>query len=393
LKQRATVCGANRAQAPQTGKPEFPEPLRKEGTMRRILVRSLAVLAAMLLSSGAAPSDALASGSSDVQSNNAVGRLVEGAFKLSTRMACARRGLHTCSVVEVAREQLAGDVGYYRVLVKVGDGPFDVIRLNRIVREHRGVPVRTKGSFFFLHGSSEDFRLAMLTLHDGAGMGLFLAQNDIDVWGIDLRYVQIPADATDVSSAATWGYDVNIKDILIATRAARLMRALTGQGFGKVVLSGHSSGAAILFSVADAEAALPAGRRDVGGLAPIDTVVKLPDSAADQAGLSCYLEGLFRSFVDGGMPIFDNLASIDQAKLAASDPNGISPYYPPLTNYQNQLQNIGALGFYPLYPFHPLALTRDADGNATGMVYSSINDRNHHVPRPDAVGLAEPDGG
>lgn len=299
----------------------------------------------------------------------------EDAFRVAAASACAERAVAwECEVLQVSRQQLEPNLMYYKALIKVGAGEYDVIAVSRLIREPQaGVPAPTAGSFFFTHGSSEDFRQVMVAPR-GGGLGAFLAKRNIDVWGIDLRNVQIPADATDLSFAHDWDLGFQVNDVMLATRIARKVRALTRQGTGGIILGGHSSGASLTLAVANAEAILPETERDVVGIIPIDMVYKLPPEAADQSAFSCYVEELFRYFNDAGWYFFDNRTTIAWAKLAQTDPDGESPTTPPLTNLQFAMENAGRLYFWPLYPFHPWAVVRDSSGIAVAGRYTPTHE-------------------
>lgn len=283
-------------------------------------------------------------------------------FKTATKVACAEKSLQ-CSVLDVSRSEVGNQLAYYRALIKVDSGDFDVIAVSRVVREaHPRVPVTTSGSYFYLHGSNGSFYQALIAPHEGKGLAVYLGGHNIDVWGIDLRNVQIPADAAVLPNAHDWDFHLQIKDVRLATRIARYVRALTGQGVGRIVLSGHSAGAALAYAVVNAEAVLPAASRDAGGLIPIDMVYQLPPSAVAQIQFSCNVAGGYKSLNDSGNYFSNNLGGIAMGKLAETDPDGISPYAPPLTNLQAILKNVGGLGFAPVYPFHAWAVARDASG-------------------------------
>lgn len=299
-------------------------------------------------------------------------------FKAATKVACAERGLQ-CTVLDTSRSELGNQLAYYRALIKVDTGDFDVIAVSRVVRELRpGVPVTTSGSYFYLHGSNGSFYQALIAPHEGKGLAVYLGGHNIDVWGIDLRNVQIPAGATALPDAHDWDFGFQIKDVRLATRITRYVRALTGQGVGRIVLSGHSAGAALAYAVANAEAVLPAPARDVGGLIPIDMVYQLPPSAVDQVQFSCNLAGAYQSINNSGLYFFNNLSGIAMGKLAETDPNGISPYAPPLTNLQAILKNVGGLSFAPAYPFHAWAVARDASGTVIDGRYTAARDIVHN---------------
>lgn len=110
--------------------------------------------------------------------------------------------------VEISTSQ--GMLAHYTVILKVGDGEYDKIGVHRVVREFLpGIPEKTKAGIFCLHGDCTSFNLIYMptTLPDPSGsgltlgqiinnpdnsLGIFLAQQGIDVWGIDLRWALIP---------------------------------------------------------------------------------------------------------------------------------------------------------------------------------------------------------
>lgn len=301
-------------------------------------------------------------------------RAAEGTFAIATSIACAQRALPVrCQVLEFSREQLAHNIAYYQALVKVGTGDHDVIGVNRLVRESRqGAPVQTVGSYFFVHGSNARFHMLMISVH--GGFGIYLAERNVDVWGIDLRNVQIPATVTDFSFASGWNMSTAVNDTMLATRIARWVRALSGQGLGQIILSGHSAGAAVAFDVVNAEAILPKSERDVSGLIPVEMIYKLPPEATVQSGFSCAVETSYRSFATAGMYFFNNLATIDAAQRAKAQPDAVSPYAPPLTNRQFILQLGGGRPFWPVYAYHPFAIARDSSGLPSASIYSDFSD-------------------
>jgi len=88
-------------------------------------------------------------------------------------------------------------------------------------------------------------------------------------------------------------------------------------------------------------------------------VYKLPSWATVQIQLFCNLAAANKSVNDAGTYFSNNLAAIAVGKLAQSDPNGISPYGPPLTNQQYLLKTAMGLPFWPAYPYHTYAVVLD----------------------------------
>jgi hypothetical protein len=99
-------------------------------------------------------------------------------------------------------------------------------------------------------------------------------------------------------------------------------------------------------------------------------VYQLPPEAKAQSEFLCQLEAVYRSFHDAGPFLFDNLFTIEMAKLAQKDPNSVSPYGAPLTNLQFALENAAGLPFWPIYSYHLLAVVRDSSGIAADGRYT-----------------------
>ncbi len=275
-------------------------------------------------------------------------------FQAATSLACAEKAIQ-CRVLDISREELWRDLVYYRALIKVGPADYDVIALNRVVLERRpGVQARTVGSLFFVHGSQGNFRMVLVVPHGGSGLGVFLAKQNIDVWGIDLRNVQIPADAVQLPNAHDWDLGLQVKDVRLGTRIAQWVRALSGQGIDRLILGGHSAGATVGYAVVNAEAAVPKVQRNIAGYIPIDMVYKLPSWATGQIQLSCNAAAGYKSLNDAGTYFTSILSTIAMAKLAQADPNSVSPYGPPLTEPAVLTENgqhpavLAGLSFPPL---------------------------------------------
>lgn len=301
---------------------------------------------------------------------------VETAFQNAAALTCAERSLGAdCRLLSVTKEDLKKNLVHYKALFKVGSGEFDVIAVHRVVREPReGLPVPTVGAYLFVHGSAANFySIAMVPLN-GEGLAVFLAERNVDVWGIDLRNVQIPGEVTDLSFAHDWGLGVHLKDTMFATRLARHVRGLNGQDSRGIILGGHSAGASVAYAVADAEAVLDTTQRDVIGIIPMEIVYKLPPSAASQAQFSCMIQGAYTAMNNAGNILFDNRSWIDTANLGLTHPNDSSPYNPQMTNLQFVLNGTSALTFAPFYQFHKWAVNRDASGVAIAGLYTSTED-------------------
>jgi hypothetical protein len=250
---------------------------------------------------------------------------------------------HTRIAIEsVTRTPIVGDVVHYAAVVRVGDGPYDKFGLHRVIREpiaHH--PIAAEHGVMLLHGDVSTFETAfLLTAHSGAvptslALSVYLAQNGIDVWGVDRRWSLLPDNETDFSSLANQGFAVAIADTRTALALARASRALTGSGGGKMTLAGWSRGGEIAYAVANDEAVRPAPLRHVKALMPIDVPIRYApgDTAFRAAVCNSYAQSKLQ--YDAGFYSDDAGAG---AKGAASldiiDPNGPSPIIPGLTNHQ-----------------------------------------------------------
>src|SRR6185295_2200076 len=172
-------------------------------------------------------------------------------------------------VSAIERRALTADVAEYFFKVRVGSGPYDEIGVHRVVKEKApNVPARAAKAVFLAPGDIWNFRAAFLT---GAHpLPVFLAQNGIDVWGIDYRWTFVPASVTDLSLMQSWGIEQDARDLGVAIGVARITRALTGSGAGKIFLLGWSRGGQIGYVYLNGETQLPPGLRQVRGFVPVD---------------------------------------------------------------------------------------------------------------------------
>jgi hypothetical protein len=291
------------------------------------------------------------------------GNSLNARFETAARKACGERGVATCSIIEMTREQLTADVAHYAVVLQVGDGAFDAITIHRIVKEgHPGIPADVDRTFFFVHGSGNQFLYSMLNGAKTDGFGLYLAERNVDVWGMDVRWVRVPRSQTDFGFMRDWGFALQVQDIRLATRFARHARRVTGQHFGGVNLAGASLGASLAFAVANDEATRPPDDRDVAGLIPMDTIYALPSESAVTRKLFCDSEAAQRAGIASGVFATSGARGQDVGRFALDNPNGVSPFSPTLTNRQVALNNGAAFGFPPL-AYHLFAVTRNARGS------------------------------
>jgi hypothetical protein len=193
------------------------------------------------------------------------------------------------------REQVTGDISHYTLRLQVGPDAHDVIALHRVVKEKApGVPERSKESVFLVHGDAWDFRGAfMASTLPGAGVAadhsiaVYLAGKGVDVWGIDLRWTQVPLETQDFSFMADWNLGTHAQDVGTGLRVARALRVATGSGHGKMNLLGWSRGAMVSYAYLNAETQLPPGLRNVNGFIPVDMVLHFGPEAEQQRQWAC----------------------------------------------------------------------------------------------------------
>lgn len=280
----------------------------------------------------------------------------------------------------VKRQQLTGNIYEYTLILKVGDGDFDEIGIHRVVEEKSpGVPVKTKRAVMLLHGDSCNFTNAFMATTANQSFGVYLAEQGIDVWGIDLRWNSVPDITTDFSFMEDWDTSLHLKDIKLAVKLARTVRGLTGSDDGRIFMLGHSRGAQFLFAYANEESQLPEQRRDLKGIIPVDMVYKFSPDQGDlkQAALVRYQA--YKSLYDSGVYYDDEAKNMKIiAYLAQSAPDGPSPVIPGFTNMQAAqfvLTATHATYQAPLQPpvpfYHYLGGTFDEYGLPAGLQFAT----------------------
>ena len=97
------------------------------------------------------------------------------------------------------REVIADDIVHYTYTIGIGGGQYDRIRLHRVVKESSYKnPIKTNKAIFFQHGDAKDFVGMLLpglyspTTPNDYGMAVYLARNNVDVWGIDQAWNLVP---------------------------------------------------------------------------------------------------------------------------------------------------------------------------------------------------------
>lgn len=278
-------------------------------------------------------------------------------------------------VTSFARQPLVPGIAHYRFDLRVGSGPFDTIRLHRVVAEH--APYRPKSSpraILLAHGDLFPFVPTFLNsslvpeIPNDHSLAAFLATRGIDVWGIDFRWTLVPADTEDVSFMADWGMGTDVDDLDVALVAARLIRLATGSGLGRIHLGGFSRGGQTAYAYLDAESQRPRFWRNARGFVAFDIPFKTDDEDLRQRACARAAEAQGR--IDGGQPASSARFIALLGQLAFDDPDGISPLLPPFTNGQLML-TIGVDADPDLSPtFHRVGGRFDPDTLDTELFFS-----------------------
>lgn len=263
--------------------------------------------------------------------------------------------------VEITRDHLAGDVYHYQFVVPVGTTPNAAIAIHRVVRERAPwVPRRANHPIMLLHGDFATFTSNFApslaaSPSDTTGIATWLAQHDVDVWGVDRRWTRTPADG-DLSDYDAMSLGQELDDIGTALAFARGVRLATYGSTAKVTLAGFSRGGELAYFYTAREATRPAALRHVGGLVPLDVYVSLAPEDEDFRQFFCATaaweyDQLAQGNVDSPNDFFALIG-----ELALDAPDDPSDFADERTNRQYALALAGRTYlFFPASPFYHLA--------------------------------------
>lgn len=280
----------------------------------------------------------------------------------------------------IEREVIVDDIVHYSTEIPFGPGPYDKIGLHRVVKERRpNRPIRTKKTLFALHGSPGHFEVMFLagavipSAPDDQAIAVYLAQHDVDVWGIDQAYTLLPQEITDFSFMNNWGIQFDADNLRLGMAIARFARMFTGNGFGKMNLMGYSTGFMTGFAALNLETQLPACQRHIGGFIPVDYLYKTLDPEWKQG--ACDNVALLEDILNAGVYQNDyGLLFQTIGFLAQTDPDGDSPIAPGLTNMQVALFAAALTGpFFGMgEEVHFFAGIFDEGGNPVDLRYTEL---------------------
>ncbi len=243
-------------------------------------------------------------------------------------------------LISMDRRELKNGIAHYRFVVDLGKDEFDVVRIHRVVREHRSYrPVHTDGAVFMIHGSSQNFddiflRPGVEKPDEQSSSPLYLASHNIDVWGIDLAWTLVPLETGDFSFMKDWGVERDVDHTLKAMAIARLVRGLSGQGFDQLNLLGFSYGVAVAYAAAGRETQQHRIRRDIKGVIAAEGAMKYAAEDEDSRIANCNRAAGAQAQIDMG--VYQNSNGLtfslfgDAAVLSPDDPSPV----PGFNNYQ-----------------------------------------------------------
>jgi hypothetical protein len=312
---------------------------------------------------------------SDADAEALAWALVERAgWEVETEGTAARPAIQH-PIVSFEREVIVGDIAHYAAQIRIGPGAYDLIGLHRVIREPvPGHPIRTDKALLLNHGAGKDFvgnflpGLKSPRYPDDFGHAVFLAQHDVDIWGIDNSYLLVPVGLPDFLFMQDWGIEKHVTDLGRAIETARVVRWITGNGYRKMILSGYSAGAAISYVYLNEETQRPRRLRKVSAFAPVDWGL-YTDNEALQAHFCAELELAESWLAQGIYGYYDE--TIEWGILARDHPDEPSPINPEMTNLEFLL-TVASTGS-PEIPAHYWAGIFDEEGTGTGLQYTEVD--------------------
>jgi len=270
-----------------------------------------------------------------------------------------------------------GSVAEYGWQVRVGTGERDIIGLHRVVKEIAPfVPNPTSKAVLMAHVDIWGFNGAFLaslssaSIPDSQALPVFLAQNNVDVWGIDFRWTLVPQETTAFGFMEAWDIGTDVEDLGCALSIARNMRAASGSGSGKIHLLGWSRGG--MTGYAYLSGGTQSSEPHVQGFIPVDIFMKTDDAELRQAACDRF-EAQQARLVAGTFHDTTGLLISTVGTLAITAPDDPSGVIPGLTNLQAALF-LGTSTFALFAPFPPPVpsyhFTGGLAGDPTTLLYT-----------------------
>ena len=234
--------------------------------------------------------------------------------------------------VVLLEDAVQGDVVHYGFDVPVGSGPFDLIRIHRVVREVRpGRAAKKMEGILLLPGRPQLFEpifmqeAAASVPRDQGSVAVYLAAHGVDVWGMDYGHSFIPYPTTDFLFLKGWGIDKEIAHLHIALSVARFLRANSEQGNGPIHILGFSYGGFLAYAAAAEDSQNPGNLRNIKGIVTVDgSAFKQPMGSTAQLN-ACNNAKSQRAALDGGTYHSDSSSTLKMGLAALNYPDDLSP--------------------------------------------------------------------
>lgn len=248
---------------------------------------------------------------------------------------------------------VSGDVTEYKIKVKVGSGKYDYITLTNYVKEkspwHTGI---TK-NLIILPGQA-------LTEKFYSDMAIYYAQQGYSAYVLDRRETNVPSGETNFKYMKSWTVDEHLKDTYKGIAVSRIHTAfLSGKSAKDIEVTaiGHSHGA-LLLTAYEASKYDDLDTGSVDKVVPVDIIIKYNPEELELIQSQAQEYDAISESIESGTYHTTNMETMMKiAKLASTNPNGISPVQPlegiTLTNIQ--LFRLLASKTYALsqYPYTP----------------------------------------
>jgi hypothetical protein len=299
-------------------------------------------------------------------------------FKISLK--CTSNPANKCVLISMKRSELLGGIAHYKFELRVGNGPFDVVGIHRIVKEYRPYqPVHTQGDIFMVHGAIQDFDDIFLTVgaenvNAKTSSPVYLASKNIDVWGIDLAWTKVLIETTDFSFMKDWGVEKDIDHTLAAMSFARLVRCISSHNYDKMNLLGFSYGLQLAYGAAGRETQQHPILRNIKGLIPVDGIMKYAPEDEEFRINACNSAAALKDLLDNGkFQCDDGTTFIFLGNLALTAPDDPSPI-PDFAGFTNK-QVLLLLGTMTYITGNPGAPFDHFVGGDLGDLYYSDSQR------------------
>ena len=332
----------------------------------------------------------------------------------------AQKACDSCgsgSLLACERREVVDGIYEYTYTFSMGPGEFDKIGIHRVVKERQpGKPVKQKIGIMMVPGDFASFgTMYMLSAHlavlgadvvePNHSLAIYLAERDVDVWGIDLRRSFIPSyypgtdtpycnhpNASNCSFMMDWDMATQLSDLQFATKLAREVRSHNSRKHGDLFMLGASRGGRLTYAYANVETQQP--KKDLKGIITIDIAHKF-DPAAEvfycedylnantcttisASAAACERYQRFKSLMSNGI-YYDGEGMLlkELAYLATERPDE----YDVLPGFKNievcELTLSASYLFTPPPPeitcYHYCEGTFNVTGHPTGLVYTNFS--------------------